>query len=536
MTKTRDLADLGGGFIQAGTGAQQRTVESKLQDVVSVLDFIPAGTNTATTDCSSYIQAAINAVGVAGGGTVFIPAGTYLVASTISVTSSRTYIQGAGMWNTTITRNSDSFSDTIAFIGGGTDATLLLQVGIRDLGIKTTGLMSSGAHLRFDGVTRFEVQSIYAENGFINFKFQAATAGTVNDTYTLGTNLYGGVGTNRIYTEFTRSAGSYSKLDCGDVFVNNFNWRSNTSNQLYGLGLSIDSADGLWFNNGHIGNTVTANIYINSNNSSPLNLVFFNNVMSDEGTAHSCYITGSTSTDFETIRFTGCEFKSGGNPAFCTYGLVVTAGCTVDELQFSNCLFQEFGAQGVYIQSSVTGNITFTGCIVKGNGRTVSAPGYQLNSNSRAISIVGGSSGYARNTWVTGSQTYGIEVLSNCSNISINGVDLTGNATGPLNVDGTSSVEINNCILGSIPTVASASTLVPPAGYKYFYVSGTTTINNIQISQPDRIVTLIFNDAVTVSDAVGNIKLQGNFAADADDSLTLLYNGTNWIELSRSAN
>jgi hypothetical protein len=33
MTKTRDLADLGGGFIQAGTGAVQRTVESKLQDI-----------------------------------------------------------------------------------------------------------------------------------------------------------------------------------------------------------------------------------------------------------------------------------------------------------------------------------------------------------------------------------------------------------------------------------------------------------------------------------------------------------------------
>jgi hypothetical protein len=27
MTKTRDLADLGGGFIQVGSGAVQRTVE-----------------------------------------------------------------------------------------------------------------------------------------------------------------------------------------------------------------------------------------------------------------------------------------------------------------------------------------------------------------------------------------------------------------------------------------------------------------------------------------------------------------------------
>jgi hypothetical protein len=43
MTKTRDLADLGGGFIQAGTGAVQRTVESKLQDTVSVKDFGAVG-------------------------------------------------------------------------------------------------------------------------------------------------------------------------------------------------------------------------------------------------------------------------------------------------------------------------------------------------------------------------------------------------------------------------------------------------------------------------------------------------------------
>ena len=43
MTKTRDLADLGGGFIQAGSGALQRAVELKLQDVVSIKDFGAVG-------------------------------------------------------------------------------------------------------------------------------------------------------------------------------------------------------------------------------------------------------------------------------------------------------------------------------------------------------------------------------------------------------------------------------------------------------------------------------------------------------------
>ena len=82
MTKTRDLADLGGGFIQTGTGAVQRTVESKLQDVVSVLDFIPPGTNTESTDCTTFIQAAIDAT---QGKSLFFPVGTYLVTDTLTL-------------------------------------------------------------------------------------------------------------------------------------------------------------------------------------------------------------------------------------------------------------------------------------------------------------------------------------------------------------------------------------------------------------------------------------------------------------------
>lgn len=69
MTKTRDLADLGGGFIQAGTGAVQRTVESKLQDVVSVKDF---GASTAATPAQNYtaITNALAHIYSLGGGTL----------------------------------------------------------------------------------------------------------------------------------------------------------------------------------------------------------------------------------------------------------------------------------------------------------------------------------------------------------------------------------------------------------------------------------------------------------------------------------
>jgi parallel beta-helix repeat protein len=78
MTKTRDLADLGGGFIQEGTGAVQRTVESKLQDVVSVKDFGAVGDGVA--DDTAAIQAAIDS-----GKTAYVPKGTYKISATLNL-------------------------------------------------------------------------------------------------------------------------------------------------------------------------------------------------------------------------------------------------------------------------------------------------------------------------------------------------------------------------------------------------------------------------------------------------------------------
>jgi len=95
MTKTRDLADLGGGFIQAGTGAVQRTVESKLQDVVSVLDFIPqvehAAIKAGTSNYNATAAFAAAVAAVATGGELVVPAGgTYLLGSQVVIAKAMT--------------------------------------------------------------------------------------------------------------------------------------------------------------------------------------------------------------------------------------------------------------------------------------------------------------------------------------------------------------------------------------------------------------------------------------------------------------
>jgi len=88
-------------FTQTGTGAVQRTVESKLQDVVSVLDFIPESEHaaikagTSTYNATAAIQAAINAFPsntiIDGGG------GFYKVSATIRIPNNSRFLTIRGL-------------------------------------------------------------------------------------------------------------------------------------------------------------------------------------------------------------------------------------------------------------------------------------------------------------------------------------------------------------------------------------------------------------------------------------------------------
>jgi hypothetical protein len=76
MTKPRDLATLGGGFTQSGTGAIRRTVENKLKDTVSVKDFGAVGNGVA--DDTAALTAMFNHCN-SQGLSWHIPAGDYLI-------------------------------------------------------------------------------------------------------------------------------------------------------------------------------------------------------------------------------------------------------------------------------------------------------------------------------------------------------------------------------------------------------------------------------------------------------------------------
>jgi hypothetical protein len=81
--------------VRFGDGTEQTTAGGTGIDVVAY-GADPSGVN----DSTSAIQAALNAVPV-GGGTVYFPAGSYIISSTLQVSISGTVLQGIGTGSTT---------------------------------------------------------------------------------------------------------------------------------------------------------------------------------------------------------------------------------------------------------------------------------------------------------------------------------------------------------------------------------------------------------------------------------------------------
>jgi hypothetical protein len=148
MTKPRDLATLGGGFTQSGTGAIQRTVENKLKDTVSVKDFGAVGNGVAND--TAAIQAAIDATialqPVSGMGMIYIPPGNYRITTTIYLKGPAVRLTGSGENSTTITF--DNVAGGTAIAGSSTATATVTKCEISKL--KITGTPTNGPSIGID--------------------------------------------------------------------------------------------------------------------------------------------------------------------------------------------------------------------------------------------------------------------------------------------------------------------------------------------------------------------------------------------------
>lgn len=86
-------------YTAPATGADERSVASKLAELLSVRDFGAAGDGS--TDDTAAIQAAIDAGG--DNSTIWFPPGNYKITSTVRIGADRIHLRCAGGWSTRFT-------------------------------------------------------------------------------------------------------------------------------------------------------------------------------------------------------------------------------------------------------------------------------------------------------------------------------------------------------------------------------------------------------------------------------------------------
>ncbi|MEX2210106.1 MAG: hypothetical protein WD846_04465, partial [Patescibacteria group bacterium] len=128
--------------------------------------------------------------------------------------------------------------------------------------------------------------------------------------------------------------------------------------------------------------------------------------------------------------------------------------------------------------------------------------------------------------------------------ISPSGIITTASVNAGSIVDGSiTSADIANgaatpAKTASITSTAAADPMPAPTTVMVRVDAGVATINDIGAGAGGQVVVYRFNTTVTVKDGTGNLRLAGDFAADSQDTLTLVYDSTAgfWTEMSRSSN
>lgn len=533
------LAAAGGtaliGFIQAGVGAVLRTLQAELRDTVKIQQFggvadgnIQLGTGT---DNSPALTKAITSLG--GAGAVYLPPGVYRFASQVTVPSGVT-IYGAGKYCSIITVVNAFNSDGVLKcngIGG-------VPTNIRGLGVIA---QNGGAGAASQGINSI-ANGVFIDDVWVSGFNTDVTLGSSDNFLTnsaIEEAAAGGTGINIPSTDVTVSDITLYHCYVG-MAVHDFAYLDGT--------VTITNVRA---------NACTLESFLISN----ANNVQFSGC-SVGGVAGQNATAGINCLNSNNISFDGMIVHQAGTSATAP-GLLISGGTniTVDGGQFQGWLdgIQASNVSGLTVAGAQCINNFRRGVFVSGGDRIVLTGGLSANDGSAATTDAGiylvnsaSSSVFSVNGWTctetgSGAQEYGIFANLTDNGVNTGYINLTGNTclfnnTADIALSGAvqniayqSSGNVAGSITGGFAQVASAATVALPAVGEVIGIFGNTTITNITNSICGRRVTLIFSSSLTVTDG-SNLKLAGNLAAAPSTTLTLVGDGTNWYEVSRSVN
>lgn len=358
-------------------------VYGNIEGVVNVKAYGAVGDGV--TNDTTAIQAAITAAQdlvlnrfTGPGATVYFPDGTYLISSTLNITSSNVYLAGRSAGGAMLYAPNASF-DLVHFNGS---ALSLYSVGMMNLKTYTPGNTTSGCHIRVQRtINAFfdNLQCIGWYDGIIS----DGAGKTYFSNIVLSQENRTAATTFRYGMHFASTSNNNS-----DVHVSNYQIIWDTSTQPNTTAIRIDGADGIYFTNGHQFGTVQLNP-----SSVTCASIMWNNIYFDTSVNTNVAFQG-TSSAYRNFWFTNCYFRNSGGT-----GLQFNASSTVSKININGCIFNAHRLYGIHCLTAAD-DLIIDGCIFDGNNTDNAAgTGDILISGKATISnnrfIGGGAAGTA---------------------------------------------------------------------------------------------------------------------------------------------
>src|ERR1700674_2175656 len=393
------------------------------------------------TNDTAAIQAAITAAGIAGGGTVYIPEGTYKI-STLTSTALGVYIMGAGNNATTLTSTATT-GDIIAF--GNISSAYTPCGGLRNVAIKSSVTRTSGAALTIDGCQNGWFEGLFIApthgdgihiaptnhlaanlfirdsiinltgNGFVGILIQGG-----NDRFIRSLSIDGGLGTGGAAIEIQNSGGD---------------WVTDTETARFDYGV--------WINPG-TGQSVTwGNMY---------------NVLADTNNINGIRIAATGSGSISAETFTSVWTSTNGPGVATGRGIYIGGGAA--GLTFIAPRVINNGGHGIEIAGST--GITISGARVSSNGQAASNTYDAINVNSSVgFFRIQNSDLPGAGASFSAGQRYGVNIAAGSDNYMVTGNDLTGNMSG--GVFNAPGLAATRKVCGNLPFDATCVDLPPSA-------------------------------------------------------------------------
>jgi len=504
--------------VPEGMGLEQRFVGFDIDDVTlsvgAVQEVHPEwwGENTTpgTTDMSTEVQSAINSIPIAatqgemgGGGIVKYNTGIYLLNTGLTNNGRKVSFLGSGIDNTTLRKGAgidlikmDSYFNfqsirDMTLDGNSQTGTLIYLNTPNYWSLENLSLKNNG------GTTADTNAALYCEQSTVGHMKHIMFFNNIRDGY------FNTVNALKIYDIHLSTDESGAVYD-GMEFV------SITDIEIYGITMSGKSG-GLAFKSCY-------NVKING-------------AYLEHTHAFNVITVGVLGQPTRGFSLSGVNISRSGTDASVSPTILVqssSSGISISDVVIY--LSQSVGAHTVgWIELVEATNVSIKNVIIRGFNAVLTA------ANVIKTSSVGPD-------YVTLENIYAQDNVGNTESMTLRADYLiVRNTNIPIEINGNSTNVLfenaSGVITGNAEISIASATALAVGESPVYSVSGTTSITSItaESTRVGKRVTLIFADILTFTKG-NNLKLVGNFVTSVDDTITLVSDGINWIEVSRSIN